>query len=80
MSDLTDLITGLLAPSSPVAPQQTPERTDTPPPTLEGQPEASQRPQRWRTLRTPDGLRPDPRQQQRLARLYAEQWYAALRA
>lgn len=33
----------------------------------------------WRTLRTPDGLRPSARQQQREARMYAEQWYQALR-
>ena len=76
---MDDIARALLALSSPAAPQQTPERAQTPPPTPDGPTEASQRPQRWRTLRTPDGMRPDPRQQQRLARAYAEQWYAALR-
>lgn len=36
-------------------------------------------PTRWRTLRTPEGTRPSPRQQQREARNRAEHWYQALR-
>lgn len=36
-------------------------------------------PTRWRTLRTPEGLRPSPRQAQRDARQYAEAWLQALR-
>lgn len=38
------------------------------------------RPDPWRTLRTPDGLRPSPRETERLAREYAEGWYQALLA
>ncbi|MDP9764888.1 hypothetical protein [Deinococcus enclensis] len=38
-----------------------------------------QTPKRWRTLRTPDGQRPSPRQAQRDARQYAEAWYQALK-
>lgn len=37
------------------------------------------KPTRWRTLRTPDGFRPSPRQQQRAARSHAERWYQAVR-
>ena len=41
--------------------------------------DTTERPTRWRTLRTPEGLRPSPRQAQRDARQYAEAWYQALR-
>ena len=37
------------------------------------------RPTTWRTLRTPDGLRPGPRELEREARSYAERWYQAIR-
>lgn len=37
------------------------------------------RPTVWRTLRTPDGVRPGPREQQREARAHGEAWYQALR-
>lgn len=33
----------------------------------------------WRTLQTPDGTRPGPRERRREARNYAELWYQALR-
>lgn len=55
---------------------QTPTLTPATPPQPASEPQA---PKRWRTLRTPDGQRPSPRQAQRDARMYAEQWYQALR-
>lgn len=56
---------------------QTPTPTPATPPMPAGEPQA---PKRWRTLRTPDGQRPSPRQAQRDARQYAEAWYQALKA
>lgn len=36
------------------------------------------RPDTWRTLRTPDGYRPSPRETERAARQCAQDWYQAL--
>lgn len=55
---------------------QTPTPTPAVPPAPASEP---QTPKRWRTLRTPDGQRPSPRQAQRDARQYAEAWYRAVR-
>ena len=37
------------------------------------------RPTNWRTLRTPEGIRPNDRDLTRAARTYAEAWYQALK-
>lgn len=78
---MDDLMTALLT-GKPVEAHQ--QANPTPPPlpapaTAPAPASEPQSPKRWRTLRTPDGLRPSPRQAQRDARQYAEAWYQALR-
>lgn len=84
--DMTALVSGLLNPDAPSdtlpelrAATSAQPTSDTPDsgPALSPTPE--RRPVPWRTLRTPEGTRPSPRQQMRDARNWAEAWYQAIR-